>query len=66
MRASSEDIARGNQEGSGKPSKLARLLWPRLAELWISLVIAVFLLIRILGSHTAQSILGSITRRHLP
>jgi hypothetical protein len=66
MRTSSEGIARGSQEGRGKLAKIAQLLWPRLVELWISLAIAVFFLIRVLGSHTSQSFLRAITRRHLP
>jgi hypothetical protein len=66
MRASSEGIARGNQEGSGKLAKIAQLLWTRLVELWISLAIAVFFLIRVLGSHTWQSLLSALAHRHLP
>jgi hypothetical protein len=66
MRAFSEGIARGNQESSGKLAKIARLLWPRLVELWISLAIVVFFLIRVLGSHTSQNFLRAIARRHLP
>jgi hypothetical protein len=66
MRASSEGIARGNQEGSGKLAKIVHLLWPRVVELWISLAITVFFLIRVLGSHTSQNFLRAIARRHLP
>lgn len=66
MRASSEGIARGNQEGSGKLARIAQLLWPRLVELWIFLAIAAFFLIRVLGSHTSQNLFRAITHRHMP
>jgi hypothetical protein len=66
MRMASEDVTGKNREGGGKPAEIARLIWPRLAELWILMVIAVFFLIRVLGSHVAQRLLSGIGRRHLP
>ena len=66
MRAASEEIARRNQEGCGKPAKIMQLLWPRMVELWIFSAIVVFFLIRVLGSRTSQNFLKVIARRHLP
>jgi hypothetical protein len=66
MRAFSEGIARGNQESRRKLAKIAQLLWPRLVELWILGAIAVFFLVRVLGSRASQNFLNAITHRHLP
>jgi hypothetical protein len=66
MRATPEGIIEENREGGGKPLKIARLLWPRLMELWIFIAIVIFFLIRVLGSHTAQSLLSGIAHRRLP
>ena len=66
MRTASEDVTGKNREGGGKPAEIARLIWPRLVELWIFMAIATFFLIRVLGSHTAQRLLSSSGRRHLP
>jgi hypothetical protein len=63
MQGSSESITVENREGSGK---FVRLLLSRLMELWIFMAIVVFFLIRVLGSHIAQSLLSGIARRHLP
>ena len=66
MRTSSEGVIGKNKEGGGKAANIVRLLWPRLMELWIFLVIVIFFLIRVLGSHTAQRLLSSIGLRHFP
>lgn len=66
MRAFSEGITGENRGGGGRPARIARLLWPHLVELWIFTAIVIFFLIRVLGSHTSQSFLSGIARRHLP
>lgn len=66
MRTSPENITGKNRDGGGKSAEIARFLWPHLVELWIFVAIAIFFLIRVLGSHSAQHLLGSIGRRHLP
>jgi hypothetical protein len=66
MRTFSEGIARRNKDGGGKLIEIARLLWPRLVELWIFTAIAIFFLIRVLGSHAAQRLLSRIGSHHLP
>jgi hypothetical protein len=63
MRASTESITVENREGGGK---VARVLLSRLMELWIFMAIVVFFLIRVLGSHIAQTLLSGIARRPLP
>jgi hypothetical protein len=63
MRASSESITVENREGGGK---VARVLLSRLMEIWIFMAIVVFFLIRVLGSHIAQTLLSGIARRRLP
>jgi hypothetical protein len=66
MRTSSEGIAGKNRNGGAKPAEIARLLWPRMVEFWIFMAIAIFFLIRVLGSHAAQRLLSGIGRHHLP
>jgi hypothetical protein len=66
MRTSSERIAEKNMDGGGKLAEIARLLWPRLVELWIFTAIAIFVLIRVLGSHAAQRLLSRIASHQLP
>lgn len=63
MDISSEDITGKNKEGDGK---FARLFLARVTELWIFLVIVIFIVVRVLGSHTAQRLLGGFGGRHLP
>jgi len=65
MRASPESITGKNRDGSGKPAEIARFLWPRFVELWIFAAIAIFFLIRVLGSHAAQRLLNGMGRHHL-
>ena len=45
--------------------RLAKRFWPRLIELWILAVLAIFFVIRVLGSHTAQRILDSLHHSRL-
>jgi hypothetical protein len=45
---------------------MMRPLKQHVVELWLFSVIVAFFLIRVLGSNLAQSILGHVTRRHLP
>jgi len=66
MRTSSEDFAKKNMEGGRMSVEIARSLWPRLVELWIFAAIAVFFLVRVFGSHTAQRLLNSIRHHRLP
>jgi hypothetical protein len=44
----------------------ARVLWPRLIELWLAAVLVTFFVIRVLASQTAQRLLGRFTHSHLP
>jgi len=61
-------IAKGSRVETGGRvrwlSSFVQLLWPRLIELWIALVLVVFLVIRILGSETGQRILKHFPRLH--
>jgi hypothetical protein len=66
MQAPAESAAEKSEAGPRTPTGFAKLLWQRLVELWISLVILAFFLIRVLGSHTIQRLLGGIAHRHLP
>jgi hypothetical protein len=66
MRTSSEGIAGKNMNSGGKLPEIARLLWPRLVELWIFTAIAIFFLIRVLGSRAAQRLLSRIGSHHFP
>ncbi len=43
-----------------RPRSVLQALWPSFIQLWIAAVIAVFFLIRILGSQTAHRILDRI------
>ena len=54
------------EDGSGpqKSRTYENTLWPRLIELWIFGSIAIFFLLRILGSHYGQRVLG-LFRNHL-
>jgi hypothetical protein len=47
-----------------RPVVILRALWPRLIELWISAVLVIFFIVRILGSSTAKHILSSVGHRH--
>jgi len=66
MSTSSEDSIPDRKPDSQRPGALLQTLWPRLIELWISAVLAVFFFIRILGSQTAQRILSRFFHSHLP
>jgi hypothetical protein len=66
MRTPAEGITGKNGEDGGKPAGIAPLLWTLLVELWIFVAIAIFFLIRVLGSHAAQRLLSGIGRHHLP
>jgi hypothetical protein len=48
----------GKKEGHPKRVDIAKFLWPLFVELWIFVAIAIFFIIRIVGSHTAQRFLG--------
>jgi hypothetical protein len=65
MRASPESITGKNQDDGGKAAEIARFFWPRFVELWIFASIAIFFLLRVLGSHAAQRFLNGIGRHHL-
>jgi hypothetical protein len=41
-------------------------LWPRLIELWLSAILAVFFFVRIVGSQTAQRVAARFFHSHLP
>jgi hypothetical protein len=66
MNTSSEDFLAENNSDRQRPVAMPRALWPRLVELWISAVLAVFFLLRVLGSHTAQRVLSGFRHPHLP
>lgn len=63
MSASSEDLAA--KDGSRRQPWVAKVLWPRLMELWILAVLVMFLVIRVLGSQTAQRLLGGLHHSRL-
>ena len=66
MPTSSEGVTGKTAESGGKPVGIAGRLWPRLVELWIFAAIVIFLVIRVLGSHAGQRLLGGFGRQHLP
>jgi len=59
--ASPQQNPTGLDLSKSPPSRLAlHSIWPKFIQLWIAAVIAVFFLIRILGSQTAQRIFSPI------
>jgi hypothetical protein len=67
MQRPAQSIAEKSTDGARRPpGSFTNLLWQRLVELWIFLTILTFFLIRVLGSHAAQGILGRFAHRHLP
>jgi hypothetical protein len=66
MLTSSEGISGKRGQRGGKPSVIKRVLWPRLVEIWIFISIAMFFLIRVLGSQTGQRFVGAMSLRHHP
>lgn len=66
MSTSSEGVTGKPVESRGKPVGIAGRLWPRLVELWILAAIVIFLVIRVLGSHSAQRLLSGFGRQNLP
>jgi len=66
MRANLESVSGENGKGGRGPGKFALLLWSRFVELWIFVTVVTFFIVRVLGSHTWQSILSKIAHRHLP
>lgn len=66
MSASPGNLAPENKSGRQRWVVIAQALWPRLIELWISAVLAVFFLIRALGSHTAHRIFSGLQRHRIP
>lgn len=59
-----ENLVSDPQPDSQHPRTLLQALWPRFIELWIAAVIAVFFLIRIVGSQTAQRIFARLFHPH--
>jgi hypothetical protein len=66
MPTSSEGVTGKPMESGGKPAGIAGRLWPRVVELWIFAAIVIFLVIRVLGSHSAQRLLSGFGRQHTP
>jgi hypothetical protein len=66
MNPADENLASDPPSDSQHPRTLLQALWPRFIELWIAAVIAVFFLIRILGSQTAQRMLAPFLHSHAP
>jgi len=66
MPKSSEGVTEKLVENGRNPVGIVGRLWPRMVELWIFAAIVIFLVIRVLGSHSAQRLLGGFGRRHLP
>jgi hypothetical protein len=60
------NLAPENKSGPRRRFLIARALWPRLIELWISAVLAVFVFVRVFGSHTVQRILSGFQRHGTP
>jgi hypothetical protein len=65
MSVHSKNIAMEKTGGPQPRFGGARVLWPRLIELWISAVLATFFLIRVIGSHTGQRLLDRLRHTHL-
>ena len=55
-------------DGTKEPrrSVVATVIWTRLMDVWISIVIALFFLIRVLGSHAAQVFFRGYIHPHRP
>jgi len=60
---SEEFVANGTGQHQ-PPAGALHVLWPRLVDPWISAVIAVSFLIRVLGSHTAERVLSCFRHLH--
>ena len=44
---------------------IMHMIWPRLIELWIAVVLVIFFLVRVLELRTAQRLLNGFGRRHI-
>ena len=66
MSLDSEDSPIVKMDAAQPRPGVARALLLRLIELWLAAVLVAFFLIRVLGSHTAQRLLGGIRRSHMP
>jgi hypothetical protein len=64
MQAPAENVVEKSKERGGALPVFPKALWRRLVELWIFMAILTFFVLRVLGSHTAQRLLGSISRFH--
>lgn len=66
MSTSSENVAGNHADRRVTPAGKASRLWSRLVELWIFMAIGLFVLIRVLASHSMQQLLRNLGQRHLP
>jgi hypothetical protein len=64
MQESTGNTTEKSKERAGTPPSFPKALWPHLVEAWIFLAIFTFFLIRVLGSHTVQRLLGGSARLH--
>ena len=60
MPASRQDAESAPQPTLRRPRSVLQMLWPHFIQLWIAAVIAVFFLIRIVGSQTAHRLLSRL------
>ncbi|HXJ05756.1 MAG TPA: hypothetical protein VNH65_11685 [Candidatus Acidoferrum sp.] len=58
MVESPENSGNENSSGGEEQSSFRLVLWPRIVELWITGVLIVFFVVRVLGSQTARVILS--------
>jgi hypothetical protein len=66
MPKSSQNTTEENKNVRMKQRQFARVLWIRLVELWMFFTIALFFVMRVLGSRALQHILGRTRGHHLP
>jgi hypothetical protein len=66
MTRSAQERTSDQQPNSPRSFAILQALWPRLIELWLSTVLAVFFFVRIVGSQTAQRIAARFLHSHLP
>jgi hypothetical protein len=66
MTTSAQKPTSDQQPNPPRSFAILQPLWPRLIEFWLSAVLAVFFIVRIAGSQTAQRIAARLFHSHLP
>ncbi len=56
---------RANTEERQRQTSILDAVWPRLVEVWILVMLVIFLVLRVLESHTMQRILTTLRLRRI-